>query len=404
MLAAKPVRLFLDSDALFARLKGERHAALAVSGGSDSMALLRLAALWSQGRVKLTVLTVDHGLRREAAAEAEQVASWCLALSIDHHSLPWTGQKPATGVQAKARKARYDLMAAWCIAHDAQWLVTGHTQDDQAETVAMRQQRTSTVESLSGIWETMSWDGINVLRPLLGQRREDLRSFLNSVGQPWLDDPSNEDERFERVRVRKALKADSIVELAQIAVAAGQAARALEHAARTWLEGKLTIFPEGYGRLPRADFCALEAQLRIRVLHQLIQLFGAGSRVLPSELDHIAGWLLKGQLSRRTLGGAVIAGRQETLLLGREAGRISAVPVIVPQSGETLWDGRFAITAPCGSSVVPAGQRKDLARLAGIPVFVQASLPAVLLPAGGFVVPQLGLGQAAYSKFMRCLR
>ena len=221
-----------DCEKLFAALRGEQHIALAVSGGSDSMALLQLAAQWAKDSVKISVLTVDHGLRPEAAAEANKVAAWCDSLVLDHHTLRWEGMKPKTGLQAKARTARYDLMGNWCKANGVKFLLTGHTLDDQAETVLMRQARTDTAESLAGIWETADWAGVKLFRPLLGQSRSDLRAYLKSLGQPWIDDPSNLDTRFERVRVRRSLADETKpdqrkMELADIADKAGREARAL---------------------------------------------------------------------------------------------------------------------------------------------------------------------------------
>jgi tRNA(Ile)-lysidine synthase len=404
VLAAKPGPAQQNYDALFAALGGEPHVALAVSGGSDSMAMLRLAERWSKGTVKLTALTVDHGLRREAAAEAAQVAAWCKALSIDHHTLKWVDEKPVTGVQAKARVARYDLMTAWCLRHHVAWLLTAHTQDDQAETVRMRQARTSTVESLAGIWQTSMWAGVGLMRPFLQLRRADLRAFLTELEQPWIDDPSNDDETFERVRVRKAMGGDSIGELAQIATDAGKLARALAQSAKAWLAANLTIYPEGYGAVPRRGFCGLPADLKARVLQQVIQVFGAGNRVEPREIDHILGWITAGGVSRRTLGGAVIASRTETLLFGREAGRISNVPLPVPDSGEIVWDGRFLVRAPPHSLIVPTLKTKEFDRKKGVPSFVQASLPMILLDGGSVSMAPVDREQGTHAKFMRCLR
>ena len=193
-----------DPSRLFQRIPGGERLALAVSGGSDSMALLRLVAAWRNERY-VTVLTVDHGLRPDSAKEALQVSAWCMGLGLPHVTLAWQGPKPATGLQVKARAVRYDLMTDWCRAHGVAWLLTAHTMDDQAETVLMRLVRTTSFDSLSGIPEMGEWKGIGLFRPLLGERREGLRAFLNHLGQPWIDDPSNADERFERVRIRKAL-------------------------------------------------------------------------------------------------------------------------------------------------------------------------------------------------------
>ena len=166
----------LDPARLFQSLNGFSHVALAVSGGSDSLALLHLFNAFRRNRDgRATVLTVDHGLRAEAAAEARQVADWAKTLGLPHVTLRWIGPKPQTGIQAKARVARYDLLADWCRAQDAQVIVTGHTANDQAETVAMRRLRTSSTRSLAGIWPDATWKGIAVHRPLLGITRETLR-------------------------------------------------------------------------------------------------------------------------------------------------------------------------------------------------------------------------------------
>jgi tRNA(Ile)-lysidine synthase len=398
-----------DCEKLFAALRGEHHIALAVSGGSDSMALLRLAVQWAKGSVRISVLTVDHGLRPEAATEAAKVATWCDGLALDHHTLRWEDMKPKTGLQAKARTARYDLMSSWCKANGVKFLLTGHTLDDQAETVLMRQARTDTAESLAGIWETADWAGVKLFRPLLGQSRSDLRKYLKGIGQPWIDDPSNLDTRFERVRVRQILADESRpdlrkMELADIADKAGRAARALASATELWINGQLTSYPEGFGIVPRTGFCELGPELQRRVLQQLLQIYGAGNRAEPSELDHLATWVMGQGNSRRTLGGAVLACRHASLLIGREWARISPIPTLVPDSGETLWDGRFLVKAPPKAQVVPVGTLQGVTRREDIPSFVQQSLPAVLLGNVGAAIPQLGLGRGVSAKFIRYLR
>lgn len=394
-----------DCERLFAALRDERHIAVAVSGGSDSMALLRLAEQWSRHRIKISVLTVDHGLRPEAAAEAVKVAEWCSLLGLEHHTLRWAGAKPKTGLQAKARAARYDLLSKWCKGNEVGYLLTGHTMDDQAETVLMRQQRTDTAESLAGIWETAVWDGVKLFRPLLGQSRADLRAYLTGLGQPWIEDPSNSDRRFERVRVRQTLAQEGRrVELAEIAVKAGRAARAFAAGTEQWISGQLTSYPEGFGAIPRAGFYELDPSLQRRVLQQLLLIYGAGNRAEPGELDYLAKWIMGQGISRRTLGGAMLACRQSSVLIGREWARISPDPVIVPDSGEILWDGRFLIQAPPQAQVVPVGRLHGVARREEIPSFVQQSLPAVLTGDGGVIIPHLAAGAGVSAKFIRHLR
>jgi tRNA(Ile)-lysidine synthase len=398
-----------DCEKLFAAVGDESHIAVAVSGGSDSMALLRLAQQWSGNSIKLSVLTVDHGLRPGAAAEAAQVADWCSGLGLDHYVLSWEGPKPKTGLQAKARVARYDLLSKWCNDRGVRVLFTGHTMDDQAETVLMRQARTDTAESLAGIWKTAVWNGVRLFRPLLGQSREDLRAYLNGIGQPWIEDPSNEDVKFERVRVRRELAeahepTKRKVELADIAERASWTTRALAQATAHWLDRQLTSFPEGFGTIPRAGFCELEPELQRRVLQQLLLTYGAGIRAQPGELDHLAKWIMAHENSRRTLGGAVFAGRRASILIGREWARISTVPVPVPDSGTVVWDGRFQVQALPKSQIVAVGQLGDVPRRGDIPHFVQQSLPALIFEDQEMAIPHLGLGHDVSAKFIGHLR
>lgn len=139
----------LIAAALGRPLPAQARVALAVSGGPDSMALLALAAAALPGRI--TALTVDHGLRAAAAAEAAGVAAQCAARGIAHATLRRDGPPIRANVQARARAARYALMADWCRAHGAGLLLTAHHADDQAETLLMRLNRASGSDGLAGI-------------------------------------------------------------------------------------------------------------------------------------------------------------------------------------------------------------------------------------------------------------
>jgi tRNA(Ile)-lysidine synthase len=195
-----------ESRRLFALLAPVPHAALAVSGGPDSVALMLLAARWREAREdgpKLSVVTVDHGLRSGAREEAEQVARMASSLGLPHAILMWEkAELPLASLQAKARTARYDLMVAYCHAHGIPALVTAHTQDDQAETFLMRLKRGSGLDGLAAIPERGAWAGISIIRPLLDVPKARLIATLDAAGLPYVIDPSNADPRFERARMR----------------------------------------------------------------------------------------------------------------------------------------------------------------------------------------------------------
>ncbi|MDP3522953.1 MAG: tRNA lysidine(34) synthetase TilS, partial [Hoeflea sp.] len=205
-LAQMPSGLEKCLSEFLSQVTDHRPLGVAVSGGSDSLGLLYgLARLVAPGR--LFALTVDHGLRAGSAEEARQVKAHCRRLGVCHQTLHWEGGPPPTGLQAAARSARYRLLASAAARLGLAAVLTGHTRDDQQETLAMRRARSpSGGAGLAGIpratlFEERMW----VLRPLLGLTRAEIRGFLRQARVDWIEDPSNSDARFERVRVRGLL-------------------------------------------------------------------------------------------------------------------------------------------------------------------------------------------------------
>lgn len=194
-----PLWPFLDDDG--ARL------GLAVSGGSDSLALLLLAHAALPRHVEAA--TVDHQLRPGSAAEAELVASFCHELSVPHRTI--TVEVAPGNLQDRARAARYAALGAWCEDRGLCGLATAHQLDDQAETFLMRLNRGSGLSGLVSIRALGSVPdaGVRLVRPLLRWARAELADLVHGVGWDAVRDPSNENTDFDRIRMRKALaKAD----------------------------------------------------------------------------------------------------------------------------------------------------------------------------------------------------
>jgi tRNA(Ile)-lysidine synthase len=194
-----------EASALFADLTRLPAIVLAVSGGPDSTALLVLATRWRAALKKgprLLAVTIDHGLRPESAREARAVRRLAGRLGVRHRILRWTGKKPATGLQEAARTVRYRLLAAAAKAVGARHVLTGHTLDDQAETVLFRLTRGSGLSGLGAMARATPFGGITVLRPLLDIPKARLIATLAAVGISFADDPSNRDPRFARPRLR----------------------------------------------------------------------------------------------------------------------------------------------------------------------------------------------------------
>lgn len=203
---------------------------VAVSGGPDSLALLLLADAAFPGRVQAA--TVDHRLRPESAAEAASVAALCRARDVPHETLTATVTRAGEGLQAAAREARYGALAEWMRAHGIALLLTAHHADDQAETLLMRLNRGSGAAGLAGIRRRAPFPAAGpdaaLLRPLLAWRRSELAALVREAGIDAIDDPSNGDEAYDRVRLRRQLTAADWLDAAALARSASALAQAEE--------------------------------------------------------------------------------------------------------------------------------------------------------------------------------
>lgn len=351
MLLSAPVSDLEFAGALEA-LSPQLPVAVAVSGGADSMALLRLTLRWLQAQgqsASLRAFTVDHALREGSAAEAQQVGAWCQALHISHQILRWPGDKPRSDIQAAARRARYSLLSKACKQHGAQNLLLAHHLEDQAETFLLRLGRGSGVDGLAAMAPERLWNGVRLLRPLLGFSRERLRATLMASGQDWLEDPGNNDPRFARARARNVLAdlAEAGVSAARLAATAGRMRRAreaLEIATAQHLS--LTVHWEqtGFASLSVAALLAAPEEIGLRVLAKVLMAVG-GHEYPPRlvRLERLYHWLAQQTpTGGRTLYGCRILPRRDRMLIVRE---LSAVgPEIALKPGETaLWDNRFHV-------------------------------------------------------------
>ncbi len=343
-------RIFLD------RLQKPAILLVAVSGGSDSTGLLLALndslRLFAEVDVKLEVVTIDHALRPEAADEAVAVAQFCHALAIPHHSLRWTDEKPNTGVSAAARLARYRLIGEVADKIGATAVVVGHTRDDQRETITMRSHRNAAQDrpGLSGMADAVLYNSRHwVLRPFLNVRRQDIRDYLVTKNQGWFDDPSNEDVKYERVRVRK------MPEPVDLAPAAPSLERAeLASRAAAFVSRAVDVFPAGLIRL-HAEHLGENAGILRYAISALACV--AGGRPYPlaaDSLNRVMEFLAGGMPGRLTAGRVVFDRRKDGLYLMREN---RDVPRTTISPGATIvWDGRFEITNRSDVAMIVSGE------------------------------------------------
>lgn len=316
---------------------------VAVSGGSDSTALLLM--LRASGR-EVVAVTVDHRLRDESAAEASAVAALCEARGVRHMTLVWDAPGGAGNLQARARQARRDLVAGWAVENGISDVVLGHTLDDQAETVVLRLARGSGVDGLAAMAPLVRAEGVAWHRPLLGVRRGALRDWLGAGGVGWINDPSNDDLRFDRVRVRQAMPALSAIGLGAERLAAttrtmARVRTALEAGTRALARGCLSDGGAGDLVLDPAAFAGAPEELRLRLLAGALGwVSGEIYRPRLARLEALLAQVEAGEVGHGvTLHGCVVRQRGGRIVIRREPSRVApAVPLAFGR-----WDGRWAL-------------------------------------------------------------
>ncbi len=348
-------RLPARFDAAFKAVSGGRRAlGVAVSGGSDSTALLIAAARWTrENGVRLTAATVDHGLRPEAKGEAEAVARLCRKLGVDHTTIIWS--PPASSVsQRTARLARHALLAGWARAGGTDGILLGHTRDDRIETFLIRARAGSGWWGLAGPLPDAPSPAagpggkpVRLLRPLLAFGREELRDWLREQGRGWADDPSNTNTRFERVRIRALaarLPPDVRDNLIRISDRLALLRRPVMAEALALLQS--ANMRDGALRISAAAFAAAGQETQRRLVEALAM--AASPSVLPPRpgaVSRIAGTLAAHE-------SAPASGTLAGLLFRRRRGEVavSAAPRRKhgPEAGPIGWDRAFEVLAdPC---------------------------------------------------------
>jgi tRNA(Ile)-lysidine synthase len=320
---------------LFADWKAAPAIVLAVSGGPDSIALMWLAARWRSTLARgprLIAVTVDHGLRAEAAREARDVKRLARSLDLPHRTMRWTGAKPKTGVPAAARTARYRLLAQAARAQGATHILTAHTRDDQAETLLMRLVRGSGIAGLSAMARETERDGVRLARPFLHVAKAQLVATLKKAKVDFADDPTNRDPNYTRPRLRALMPAlaaeggDSrnLARLASRLARANAAVEILADGAERYLalRGRDAPDPGLDANMFAAEaFAAMPEEIRVRLLLRAIDRVGHEG---PAELGKVEALLsaLDRAMTEKTIGRApklkqTLAGALVSLVGGR---------------------------------------------------------------------------------------
>jgi tRNA(Ile)-lysidine synthase len=350
--------------------------ALAVSGGSDSMALALCVKRWLKKPYEATAFIVDHGLRKESAAEAEHVRAALAKLGYKAEILRWRHGPVARRLHEAARKARYDLLLEACHKRGIGALLFAHQREDQAETILMRFAKGSGIEGLAGMKAESRRENIRILRPFLSIPRARLTATCVAAKTPFVSDPSNTSEKFARGRLRRvmphlATEGFTIERLLDLGIRANDVRAALDHYVEAFLRVAGKVDMAGTIRLDLEHLRAIPQAVGERALSVSLHMIG-GDDYAPLHAPLVT--LLKAlcadqSMPGRTLHGCFIYKDKRHVTIMREYAAINEAPPIAP--GETLiWDHHWCITldpkAEKGFRIRPLGNppHKLLERLA----------------------------------------
>ena len=389
-----------------------QHVAVGVSGGVDSLALCLLAHTWGEENgVKITALTVDHGLRKESAREAAQVKSWLTKRGVPHVTLLLDHPFPRHGIQAFARKWRFQLIGDWCRINLVDEVMLAHTIEDQMETICMRILADSGPEGLSGMRHNTVVGGLRILRPLLKIPKGRLIATCKALNQDWIVDPSNLDMKYYRVKIRQLMPDIERAGLernkgVRLASAMGKLRNAFDNFSASFIKNNGGILKTGIAWINVPGFEKMPNKFKeLLLLRLLITIGGAAWPSSKKKITRLIESLKQEKVTRTTLGGCVI----EKTTLGkiwiyREIKRRCLSVVIMPGE-KRRWDNRFEVFQNFDKKLIlePLGEqgwrkikRKEISGFSDIfdfsmPFHARITIPVARSLDDSFIIPHFGM-------------
>lgn len=364
--------------------------AVAVSGGADSLCLCLLTHDWAiKNNISLVALTVDHLLREESSSEALQVHQWLKSRGIEHYILPWEKKSFPKNIQESARKARYELLTAWCGTNEVLCLGVAHNAQDQYETILQRLAHHSGPIGLAGMDASLHMGDLRVIRPLLGYTRQEILQTLQSYGQDWVEDPSNQNPKYTRIQIRQnhqALEAKGLTASRILSFQKKMEQNKNQFRKKTlqYLQGCVTMYEAGYINLKMADFHNLSYEIQSLVLSHVLQRVSGKYYVPGRQTLHEALSRIKEQ-RQFTCHGCQVVFHQKEIFVVREYKNVEP-PRFFQERDSLVWDNRFYIQIRKADSfqdlrVQALGpdwlQFKDNIKIMNLPPAVRPTLPSV---------------------------
>jgi len=341
------------------QLPNERIA-IAFSGGGDSTALVHLCRNLTPPPL---ILTVDHGLREGSADEALLARKFAENLGLESRVFKWRHNDPKTGLQEKARQARYGLMGQACRENNIQYLLTGHTRDDQAETLLMRYDKGTGWRGAAGmnrqtyapVWPQLAL--VTVMRPLLGVNREALRAYNRDHKLSWSEDPSNENRKFERIRARQYLGRRPAISENLLRTASDLAKGRDQEDIRIKTEIQTKVDFDLAGR------ALVDGRLKAESWKRLLRaVSGTSGHIAMDSIAALKTAISEPQFKGRTLAGALIRREGQHIRIHADPGPYqgrSGVPALPDQQlakgTAMIWGGRFLVQALHEDALIMSG-------------------------------------------------
>lgn len=373
-------------------LKGIGKVALALSGGVDSLALLHLLKEWSLKTGDFVkAYHVDHGLRPESSEEAEKVKTWAKDMGVPIKVLFWRHRGVNSRIQEKAREARYRLLIEACREDGIKALLTAHHREDNLETFFMRLSRGSGLKGLSGIKEISSVSGIKVIRPLLKFSKTELLHVLGD--RPFIEDPSNTEEKFERVRWRKSLQhlqEEGLLDFSRVDSSIQKLKESeefLSHLIEAAIKNSVILHEEGYVSIPLDFFRKYPRFFARRALEIILREMG--HRGYPPSDKALDSFLCRLNPSYKGTFSVCYINMEEGYAAFYRLPSAVSDPMPITRS-DFNWDARFLIedlpSELCGGeyrigsgtvflSEIPAGELRD--RVSKIKFLARQVLPVI---------------------------
>ena len=331
-------------------LIGKEKFAIAVSGGSDSLALSVLAKLYSlENDNDFMALIIDHKLRKESADEAKQTYKNLTQNKIKAKILTYRGEKFSSNVQKKARDLRYDLFEKYCAKNKIKFLILAHHQDDLIENFYIRLIRGSGIKGLTSLKNVFEYSkNFHLLRPLLNFNKEELLNITKKSYSSWVEDRSNKNDKFLRVRIRKMqykLQKEGFdpKRIIKTIENLNTAKDSLEFYIFKSEKKYLKFYKEGYAKLKSSIFNNEAQEVIFRVIIKAIH-FVSGEYYPPrsDSLKTLMKNLSTKSFKSSTLGGCLIKKDKSIISFFREDRNIVS-ETLNKIKKKISWDDRFLV-------------------------------------------------------------